>query len=129
MNHTMRDESGYDSGLSSTALTSEKIAVLAPTPIARVRMARRAKPGVRRNDRNAYRISWVAASTKENPRRLRPIVPEPTPRPGQSSKRVRPRHMGLAAMVVEGIREVRSCLVSSDLPSDAWQKSRLWRSL
>src|SRR5258708_4453245 len=57
MNHTMRDESGYDSGLSSTALTSEKMAVLAPTPTARVRMATRAKPGVRRNDRNAYRTS------------------------------------------------------------------------
>src|SRR6476620_652135 len=48
MNHTMRDESGYDSGLSRTAVTSEKIAVLAPTPTARVRMATRARPGVRR---------------------------------------------------------------------------------
>ena len=53
MNHTMRDESGYNSGLSRTALTSAKIAVLAPTPTASVRMATTARPGVRRNDRNA----------------------------------------------------------------------------
>ena len=57
MNHTMRDESGYDSGRSSTALTSEKMAVLAPMPMARIRTATREKPGLRRHARSAYRRS------------------------------------------------------------------------
>src|ERR1051326_1735051 len=74
---TRRDESGYDRDLSRTALTSEKTAVLAPMPMARVKTATTANPGLRRRDRSAYATSWVRAAN-ETPRRSRRIAPEAT---------------------------------------------------
>src|SRR3954462_1707801 len=77
MNHTMRPGLGYDSGRSSTALTSEKIAVLAPTPSASVRTATRVKPGLRRQVRPAYRKS-CATDSNENSRRRAMAMRQPT---------------------------------------------------
>src|SRR5262245_12264943 len=49
---------GYGSGRSSAALTVLKMAVVAPTPSARVAMAARAKAGDLRRLRTAKRRSW-----------------------------------------------------------------------
>jgi hypothetical protein len=43
---TSRSESGYGSGLRSTALTTEKMALLAPIPSARVRIATAVNAGL-----------------------------------------------------------------------------------
>jgi hypothetical protein len=50
---TMRSECRYGSGFRSTALTVLKIAVVAPTPRATVRIATIEKSGVRTNERHA----------------------------------------------------------------------------
>src|ERR1700685_4116569 len=49
---------GYDNGLSNTPLTTEKSAVFAPMPRARVRTAVATKPGDFRNRRVEYWRSW-----------------------------------------------------------------------
>ena len=56
---TSRSGCGYGTGFSSTASITLKIAVTAPRPIASVRMAGSANPGLRRRSRAAYRTSWL----------------------------------------------------------------------
>ena len=63
--------SGYGSGRSSTALTTLKMAVLAPMPSARTRIAAIAKPGRLRRTRTAYRRSRPRVSRAGRPRRSR----------------------------------------------------------
>src|SRR5665647_3374278 len=58
---------GKGSGRRSSALTALKIAVLAPIPIASVRMATAVNAGARRKVRRAKRASCSAASKKESP--------------------------------------------------------------
>ena len=53
MNCTMRSGSGYGSGRSKTAFTTEKMAVLAPMPSASVSTATVVKPGFLRSMRSA----------------------------------------------------------------------------
>src|SRR5688572_18422605 len=74
---TSRSMSAKGAFLSSTASTTEKIAVLAPMPSARVRTQARLKAGVFRKDRRAYRRSLTIAGDSlsdraEGPRRLAP---------------------------------------------------------
>ena len=54
---TSRAGSAYGSGLINAASTNPKIAVLAPMPSVRIRIAVTAKPGLLRNCRNAKRTS------------------------------------------------------------------------
>ena len=72
---TRRSGSAYGRGDSSTARMTEKIAVVAPIPRARVRIAAAVKPGARRIPRNAYRMSWMRISTSA------PFSGTPIPRP------------------------------------------------
>jgi hypothetical protein len=55
---TRRSGSVNGSGRSITALTTLKMAVVAPTPSASVRAAMAVKPGLFRRARAAYRRSW-----------------------------------------------------------------------
>ncbi len=55
---TSRSEAGKGSGRSSTALTTLKMAVLAPMPSPRVRTATIVKVGFRRSMRAPTRASW-----------------------------------------------------------------------
>ena len=61
---TIRSGSGYATGLSSTALTMEKMAVLAPMPSASAPTAARVKPGLLRNARMAC-LASVSRSAKD----------------------------------------------------------------
>jgi hypothetical protein len=56
-NTASRSGSGYGSGLRRSALTTLKIAVVAPMPIASDSTMTKVKPGVRRKVRSAYWIS------------------------------------------------------------------------
>src|SRR5580698_8235455 len=68
---TMRSGSGYESGWSRTALTTEKMAVLAPMPRASVRMATSEKPGLLRRLRRPYFRFWRSESMDTPRVRLR----------------------------------------------------------
>ncbi len=57
LNSTSRPGSRTGSGLSSSPFTIEKMAVFAPMPSVKVRIATTATPGWCRNDRTAYRRS------------------------------------------------------------------------
>ena len=71
-----RSASGYGTGFNNTASTTEKIAVFAPIPSARVRTATVAKPGDFRKLRRAYRTSWSKASIETSaPVRIRAAHP------------------------------------------------------
>src|SRR5580693_4691075 len=59
---TMRSGSGYERGWSRTAFTTEKMAVLAPMPRARVRTAITVKPGDFRRLRRPYFRFWIKES-------------------------------------------------------------------
>ncbi len=59
----MRSGSANPSGSSSTAFTTEKIAVLAPIPSASAATAARVKPGLRRSARSAWRRSLPKPSS------------------------------------------------------------------
>ena len=61
---TSRSASGNGSVFSSTALTTEKIAVLAPIPRASAATAASVNPGLRRNRRSECRVS-LARSANE----------------------------------------------------------------
>ena len=60
VSHSATSRSGalYGSGRSSTALTTLKMAVLAPMPIARVKVTTAVKPGCFLNSLRACRRSW-----------------------------------------------------------------------
>jgi hypothetical protein len=62
-----RLESAKGNGRSKKALTTLKIAVLAPMPSASVNMATMLKPGLRRNNRTPYRRSCVRRSKDVHP--------------------------------------------------------------
>jgi hypothetical protein len=64
---TSRDGSRYGSGRSSTALTTEKIAVFAPMPSASVSTATAVKPGFLRIVRTPNLTSCIRVSTKPPP--------------------------------------------------------------
>ena len=57
-----RSGSANGSGLSSTALTSEKIATFAPIPMASISTAIAVNPGCLASDRSAYERSWRMAA-------------------------------------------------------------------
>ena len=76
MNAYSRSASGYGTGFNNTASTTEKIAVFAPIPNARVRTATVVKPGDCRKLRKAYRTSWSKASIETSaPVRIRAAHP------------------------------------------------------
>jgi hypothetical protein len=76
MNAYSRSASGYGTGFNNTASTTEKIAVFAPIPSARVRTATVVKPGDFRKLRRPYRRSWSRASIETSaPVRIRAAHP------------------------------------------------------
>ena len=56
-NHTNRSARGYGNDLNNTPLTTEKIAVFVPIPIANVSTATRVKPGLFTRIRTPYLMS------------------------------------------------------------------------
>src|SRR6202022_697868 len=68
----MRSASGYGNGRNSTASITLKIALLAPIPRARVKMAMALKPGAFTNIRNAYfrSVSTIVSAELLRPQRL-----------------------------------------------------------
>ena len=64
---TSRSPSGYGKGASSIAFTRLKIAVFAPTPKPRDRMATAVKTGLRRSWRRANRTSRSTSSRRVHP--------------------------------------------------------------
>ncbi|MGH7446554.1 MAG: hypothetical protein ACRELT_03280 [Longimicrobiales bacterium] len=63
---TSRSGDSYGSGRSTTPFSTLKIALFAPIPSARVRMAMNANPGARASERKAYRTSENSSAMRSS---------------------------------------------------------------
>ena len=123
---TRRSGCGYENGRSSTALITEKMAVLAPMPMAKVRMTTAVKPGFLRSIRKPNRASTNTVSIAGHCHASRLNSSTWVTSPNWRCAAAQASSRDIPAAISSSAFSSRCSLISSERSSHIWRRRNSW---